>query len=261
MSLLRASKLVMNPSIAKVAVGMSSRALAATGLPSSLPRASDVAVARSGLESKQPLRICARPLAIAGEPVEAEPLAYEAKASTPSAHEPIRSWRTKTAEISLWQCTKRIWKEVADVFRLAGEAADVLIVTVVLRTTNDMAAWTGAVAEERQELTKQMIDFGNDVVQRIKKTSEKAWCDFIDPASGYPFLQEPSQSYLVETSPVFGQLGVRVEDVGCCKVVRHPRFGTRAFLGSLWTTAAAEDVRSTLDAVSELLFAQKAITA
>jgi hypothetical protein len=53
----------------------------------------------------------------------------------------------------------------------------------------------------------------------------------------FQFFEPHSASTLFETDERYTQLGFDIDDLGCCKVLRHRRWGTHAYVGSLFTDA------------------------
>ncbi|KIH55651.1 hypothetical protein ANCDUO_14185 [Ancylostoma duodenale] len=45
---------------------------------------------------------------------------------------------------------------------------------------------------------------------------------------------------LFETDDAYKQMGFRIEDLGCCKVLQHVIWATNAFVGTLFTDAPAD---------------------
>ncbi|KAJ8024910.1 Methylmalonic aciduria and homocystinuria type D-like, mitochondrial [Holothuria leucospilota] len=84
------------------------------------------------------------------------------------------------------------------------------------------------------------VGSAEDICQVLK--SAGYWADFIDPSSGqaqFIGTSNPNTS-LFETDERFKQLGFEIEDLGCCKCIRHTVWGTHAFVGTIFTNAPAD---------------------
>jgi len=112
------------------------------------------------------------------------------------------------------------------------------VVLLCQKTVNDMTGWSEDVDFEREELLHSFYDAAQSMTDLLKKAGY--WADFIDPSSGKPFLSAHTSATLFETDERFRQLGLEIEDLGCCKVVRHHKWGTHAYVGCVFTTAPME---------------------
>jgi len=53
----------------------------------------------------------------------------------------------------------------------------------------------------------------------------------------FQFFGAHTNTTLFETDHRYKSLGFDVDDLGCCKVIRHNLWGTHAYVGSLFTNA------------------------
>jgi len=111
------------------------------------------------------------------------------------------------------------------------------ILTVSLRTQHDMSMWSQGMEEEREGLTEDLVTTCVEVCGRLR--GEGHFSDFIDPCSGTPHFSQHSSTTLSETDERMRLVGLKIEDLGCCKVLSHPKFGRNVLVGLVITNAAA----------------------
>jgi hypothetical protein len=138
------------------------------------------------------------------------------------------------------ECPKLLKNEFKDLFLNHDmNTGDLTVLTLSQKTENDMSAWSQEMEVERDALTSQFIEAASQVCSLLKEAGY--WADFIDPSSGRPYLGPFTNATLFETDERYKKLGFQVEDLGCCKVIKHILWGTNAFIGTIFTDAPFGD--------------------
>ena len=78
------------------------------------------------------------------------------------------------------------------------------------------------------------MSVGRDIVLGLRRAG--FWADLVDPSTGRPHLGElapaaDADDRLIETDDRLGRLGFEIDDLGCCKVIRHAVWGSHVFIG------------------------------
>uniref|UniRef100_A0ABI7XHI8 Metabolism of cobalamin associated D n=1 Tax=Felis catus TaxID=9685 RepID=A0ABI7XHI8_FELCA len=113
-----------------------------------------------------------------------------------------------------------------------------MILTITQKTKNDMTVWSEEVENEREMLLEKFINGAKEICYALR--AEGYWADFIDPSSGLAFFGSYTNNTLFETDERYRHLGFSVDDLGCCKVIRHSLWGTHVFVGSIFTNATPD---------------------
>ncbi|KAK7110761.1 cobalamin trafficking protein CblD-like [Littorina saxatilis] len=149
-------------------------------------------------------------------------------------------------ECAAHDCPKILRKDFADLFpdRNTMEGP-FTVITLSQHTDHDMSMWSMEVEEERESLLDTFMHGAMEICNSLTKIG--FWADFIDPMSGKPFKGPHTNSSLFETDERYRKLGFQIEDLGCCKVIRHPVWGTHSFVSCLFTNAPVHhDIISTI---------------
>lgn len=142
-------------------------------------------------------------------------------------------------ECAIQTCPELLKKDFASMFPEAP-ANSMTVVTVSQKTKADMTSWCEEVDEEREQLLEKFINGAKEICYALR--TEGYWADFIDPSSGVAFFGSYTNNTLFETDERYRHLGFRIEDLGCCKVIRHSLWGTHVFVGSLFTNAPTDSL-------------------
>lgn len=138
-------------------------------------------------------------------------------------------------ELKAFDCPKTLLEDFQSYFRLHS-IRPMTVITVSLKSDNDMSTWNNAVDIERELLTEKFVDKARQICQTLEQAG--FWADFIDPSSGTLHTNnQTSHATFFETDERYRHLGFEIIDNGCCKVISHHKWGTKAYVGAILTTA------------------------
>lgn len=140
-------------------------------------------------------------------------------------------------ECAVQSCPELLKKDFGSMFPEIP-SNNLMVMTVTQKTANDMTTWSEEVESERELLLEKFINGAKEICFALR--AEGYWADFIDPSSGLAYFGPYTNNTLFETDERYHHLGFRVEDLGCCKVIRHQVWGTHAVVGSIFTNAPPE---------------------
>ncbi|XP_072253908.1 metabolism of cobalamin associated Db isoform X2 [Leuresthes tenuis] len=141
---------------------------------------------------------------------------------------------TSRVECAVQSCPELLKKDLQSMFPEAPPSG-MMVVTVTQRTQNDMTSWRAEVEQEREHMLDKFVHGAEEICIALQK--EGFWADFIDPSSGLAFFGAYTNNTLFETDDRYRHLGFQIEDLGCCRVIRHSLWGTHAFVGTIFTNA------------------------
>ncbi|XP_050419237.1 cobalamin trafficking protein CblD [Patella vulgata] len=133
-------------------------------------------------------------------------------------------------------CPKTLCKDFQELFPDRDILNDPLtVITLSQKTENDMSGWSPDVEEEREALLETFMEGACEICTFLQQAGY--WADFIDPSSGKPYMGPHTNASFFETDERYRQFGFEIDDLGCCKVIRHHVWGTHSYIGCLFTNA------------------------
>lgn len=142
----------------------------------------------------------------------------------------------RNVECKLQECPDFLHAEFMQLFPgVSVESGQLRVIILSEKTENDMTGWSPEVEEEREELLAHFVGSAKEICSRL--TAAGYWADFIDPSSGRAFYGCYSHNTLFETDDKFRYLGFEILDLGCCKCITHPLWGSYTFVGTVFSNA------------------------
>jgi len=153
-----------------------------------------------------------------------------------------------TIELAIQDCPKLLQKDFQDIFVEMPPAtvtssshshSNLTVISITQLSENNMAEWNDQVYEEREKLMEKFVQTATEICHLLR--ANNFWSDFIDPSSGQAFFGTTnSSSALFETDDKYlSQLGdgklFEIEDLGCCRVISHDKWGSNVFSGCVVT--------------------------
>lgn len=155
-------------------------------------------------------------------------------ASSQNVNRATQYFDNSTLECAIQSCPELLKKDFHSMFPEAPSSG-MMVVTVTQKTQNDMTSWCAEVEQEREQMLDKFIDGAKEICYALQ--GEGFWADFIDPSSGLAFFGSYTNNTLFETDDRYRHLGFQIEDLGCCRVIRHSLWGTHVFVGTIFTNA------------------------
>ncbi|XP_069472596.1 cobalamin trafficking protein CblD isoform X2 [Ambystoma mexicanum] len=137
-------------------------------------------------------------------------------------------------ECAIQSCPELLRKDFESMFPDVPDN-NLMVLTVTQRTKHDMTMWSEEVECERDGMLEKFINGAKEICYALR--GEGYWADFIDPSSGLAYFGPYTNNTLFETDERYRQLGFSIDDLGCCKVIRHNLWGTHVVVGSIFTNA------------------------
>ncbi|XP_030065203.1 cobalamin trafficking protein CblD isoform X2 [Microcaecilia unicolor] len=160
----------------------------------------------------------------------------------PRQEQPISSVETyfenAKVECAIQACPELLRKDFESMFPELPKSSLMMILTVTQKTENDMTSWSEEVEHEREMMLEKFINGAKEICHALHANGY--WADFIDPSSGLAFFGPYTNNTLFETDEHYLHLGFFIDDLGCCKVIRHNLWDTHVFVGSIFTNASPD---------------------
>mmetsp|Transcript_43358 Transcript_43358/g.70353 ORF Transcript_43358/g.70353 Transcript_43358/m.70353 type:complete len:199 (+) Transcript_43358:16-612(+) len=148
-------------------------------------------------------------------------------------------------EYSVHKAPLSLRKEIQKTFLGATIGDGLLVVPVFQKTSVELVAWGDVQRVEKDRCLEVFMKWGRKVCERIR--SRDCWADISDPCSGLPVFGKNSNYVYSDVDASELLLSYRTIDVGGCRVLSHPSWGTAVYPTTLFTTAPLDELLSALE--------------
>ena len=161
-------------------------------------------------------------------------------------------------EYSLHLCPKKHKAEAQAMFNFADDDDEnegekkvdkLIIVPTCQKTAVDIIKTGERVDEEKDLCLERFMKFAEIATGALRE--KNFWCDYIDPCSGLSMIHRDSQRVYGEVDALVTLLNYECTNVGCCKIVMHPKWGSSVYPASLFAIAPEAEVKAALELASE----------
>ena len=138
----------------------------------------------------------------------------------------------------------------SDVYKRQDEkVAKLIVVPTCQKTAVDIIKTGERVDEEKDLCLERFLKFAEIATNVLRE--KNFWCDYIDPCSGLSMIHRDSQRVYGEVDALVTLLNYECTNVGCCKIVMHPKWGSSVYPASLFAIAPEDEVRDALRIAAE----------
>ncbi len=146
-------------------------------------------------------------------------------------------WVILKMQASVHECPKSLWRMFPTLFPdVCGLLSmDCVCVVVTVQQAHCELLEVSAESDmEKDRLLEQFVHWARAVRDRVPL---EYWVEAIDPCSGYPMFGQRGSGVYGEVEWCQTLLKYPSEQVGNCRVLRHPQWGTNMYPATLFSNA------------------------
>ncbi|KAJ3122828.1 hypothetical protein HK098_002442 [Nowakowskiella sp. JEL0407] len=121
-----------------------------------------------------------------------------------------------------------------------------LIMPIFQKSAYDLVAITPETNRERDRLLENCYKIARQFKTLLQQHSPSYWADLTDPASGYPLFSPRGLSLYPDVDGAQRLLKYQTDLVGCCRILLHPKWGTKNYPATMFTNAPIGVVESVM---------------
>ncbi|CAB4422460.1 unnamed protein product [Rhizophagus irregularis] len=168
--------------------------------------------------------------------------------STVSPYVPIKSSsnssKKRNTQFSIHLTSSRFARELKSVFPQVEYIERCLVVPTFLKCTHDLVGIGAAIDNEKDEKLEDFVGWGKEICQKLRDRGY--WADLTDPCSGYPIFSERGPSIYPDVQGAVELLKYDLHNAGCCHILLHPKWGSKVYPGTLFTTASDLELKQVI---------------
>ncbi|CAI2167624.1 4209_t:CDS:2 [Funneliformis geosporum] len=143
--------------------------------------------------------------------------------------------KTFILEYSVHLASNRFNRELKCVFPQVENFEKCLVIPTFLKCEHDLVGIGAAIDLEKDEKLEVFVEWGKEICHKLRNRGY--WADLTDPCSGYPVFSEPGPAIYPDVQGAVELLKYDLHNAGCCHILLHPKWGSKVYPGTLFTTA------------------------
>ncbi|RHZ80331.1 hypothetical protein Glove_137g126 [Diversispora epigaea] len=136
---------------------------------------------------------------------------------------------------------KNIFPDIKDIL----EKEKCLVIPIFLKCENDMVGIGSEIDKEKDLKLNDFVEWGKLICQKLK--DREYWADLTDPASGYPIFSNRGPSMYPDVNGAEQLLKYSIQNVGCCNILLHPKWGSKVYPGTLFSNANLDEIKQVIN--------------
>ncbi|KAF9173597.1 hypothetical protein BGX20_002734 [Mortierella sp. AD010] len=153
-----------------------------------------------------------------------------------------------TLEYSIHISPRRMTRDLATVFP-NQDLSNLLVVPTFQKCKHEMVAWDAEIAKEKDDRLEDFIRWSTALHKGLEELGH--WSDMTDPASGYPSFSERGRDIYPDVEGCQLLLKYDFQNTGCCKVLLHPKWHSKIYPATFFTTAPLDVLQKVIAQVEQ----------